>query len=99
MSNRLLKINELIKKEVGKIIFKEIDFEKEILVTVIKVGTSKNLKYSKIFISVFPSAKTEEVFEKLNKNIWRIQQTLNKKIKMRQVPRIEFEVNEKDKLV
>ena len=92
--SRLLKINELIKQEVGKIIFEEIDFEKEILVTIIKVDTSKDLEYSKVFISVFPSAKTEEVFEKLNKNIWGIQQILNKKLKMRQVPRIEFEQNE-----
>ena len=92
--SRLLKINELIKQEAGKIIFEEIDFEKEILVTVIKVDTSKDLEYSKVFISVFPSVKTEEVFEKLNKNIWGIQQILNKKLKMRQVPRIEFEQNE-----
>jgi ribosome-binding factor A len=94
MNDRILKINKLLKQEVGKIIFEEIDLEKEILLTVIKVDTPNDLRYSKIFISVFPSAKTEEVFEKLNKNIWGIQQILNKKLKMRQVPRIEFEQNE-----
>lgn len=92
MNDRILKINKLLKQEVGKIIFEEIDIEKEILLTVIKVDTPNDLRYSKIFISVFPSVKTEEVFEKLNKNIWGIQQILNKKLKMRKIPRIEFEV-------
>jgi ribosome-binding factor A len=92
MNNRILKINKLFKQEVGKIIFEEIDIEKEILATVIKVDTSNDLRYSKIFISVLPPEKTKEVFEKLNKNIWGIQQILNKKLKMRKVPRIEFEV-------
>ncbi len=92
MNDRILKINKLLKQEVGKIIFEEIDLEKEILATVIKVDTPDDLGYSKIFISVLPLEKTEEVFEKLNKNIWGIQQILNKKLKMRQVPRIEFEV-------
>jgi ribosome-binding factor A len=94
MNNRILKINKLLKQEVGKIIFEEIDLEKEILATVIKVDTPDDLRYSKIFISVLPPEKTEEVFEKLNKNIWGIQQVLNKKLKMRQVPRIEFQQNE-----
>ena len=92
MNDRILKINKLLKQEVGKIIFEEIDLEKEILATIIKVDTPDDLSYSKIFISVLPPEKTEEVFEKLNKNIWGIQQILNKKLKMRQVPRIEFEV-------
>ena len=92
MSDRILKINKLLKQEVGKIIFEEIDLEKEILATVIKVDTPDDLRYSKIFISVLPPEKTEEIFEKLNKNIWGIQQILNKKLKMRQVPRIEFEI-------
>ena len=94
MNDRILKINKLLKQEVGKIIFEEIDLEKEILATVIRVDTPDDLRYSKIFISVLPSAKTEEVFEKLNKNIWGIQQILNKKLKMRKIPRIEFEQNE-----
>jgi ribosome-binding factor A len=90
MNNRILKINELLKEEIGKIILEEIDFEREIFATIIKVDTSKDLSYAKIFISVYPSEKTDEVLKKINGNIYSIQKILDKKLKMRPVPKISF---------
>ena len=54
MANRIPKVNELIKREISKMILKEIEFPKDVLVTVTRVQTSSNLSDSNIYISVLP---------------------------------------------
>lgn len=87
---RVEKVNSLIKKELGKIILKEIDLPPEILLTITRVEASSNLFQAKVFVSVMPEEKTEEIFKILNQNIFSLQQKLNKKLKMRPVPKISF---------
>jgi len=87
---RVEKVNSLIKKELGKIILKEIDLPPEILLTITRVEASSNLFQAKVFVSVMPEEKTEEIFKILNQNIFSLQQRLNKKLKMRPVPKISF---------
>jgi ribosome-binding factor A len=90
MSNRLPRVNQLIKQELSQIILKEIEFPKDILVTVTRVETTPNLIESKIYVSVMPENKSENILQILNKQIYDIQQRLNKRLKMRPVPRIYF---------
>jgi len=87
---RVEKVNSLIKKELGKIILKEIDLPPEILLTITRVEASSNLFQAKVFVSVMPEEKTEEILKILNQNIFSLQQKLNKKLKMRPVPKISF---------
>ena len=96
-SNRVLKINSLLKKELGKIIFREVDFPEGALVTLTRAETLANLSESKIYVSVVPEEKKEKVFEILNKEIFGIQQKLNKILKMRPVPKIIFKKETKTK--
>ena len=93
MPDRINKVNKLIKEEFGKILFQEMEFEKGVLVTITGVDTSVDLKYTKILISVLPFEKSEEAIEILNKNIYGLQQILNKRLKMRSVPRVEFKID------
>ncbi len=90
MSERIKKINSLIKKELGKIILKELSLAKNILVTVTEVETSKDLSQSKVFISVFPEKEAKKVLVALNREIYNIQQILNKRLEIKFVPKIEF---------
>jgi len=90
MKERILKINSLIKKELGKILLREIDFPTGSLVTVTRVDTSPNLIQTKVYISTIPEESSQEVFDVLENNIYSIQQKLNKKINMRPMPRIFF---------
>ncbi len=92
MSERIPKVNQLIKQEVSKLIKKEIDFA-DILVTVTKAETSLDLKHSKISVIVFPSDKKETALEIINKHIYQIQQILNKKLNMKYVPKLRFEID------
>lgn len=89
-SQRIKKVNELIKRELGKVILKEIDFPRNILVTITGVETSGNLQQSKIFISVIPEKETTNALKILGKEIYNLQQILNHRLVMRPVPKIRF---------
>ena len=98
MSNRLARVNQLIKKELSQIILREVKFLSGVLVTLTRVETTPNLNESKVYIGVIPENKTESVFQVLNKQIYRLQQELNHRLNMRPVPRIYF-VKEKETIM
>ena len=90
MKSRILKINSLIKEELGKILSQELDFTKDLLLTITRCETFSNLSEVKVYISVLPENKMDDIFKILNKKIYSIQQELNKRLKMRPIPKIRF---------
>lgn len=90
MSLRLNRVNELIKNTLAEIISREIELTPGIFVTVTKVDTSADLRYARVFISVFPENRFGKTLEILQKNIYTIQGMLNKNLAMKPLPRIEF---------
>ncbi len=90
MPERIPRVNALIKKEISQIILKEVEFPVDVLATVTRADTYSNLQESNIWISVLPEDRGEEVFKILNKNIYVLQQFLNKRLKMRPIPKIRF---------
>ena len=107
MSHRIEKINKLIQKEISQILLEEIDFEGD-LVTVTEVRSSPNLTSGKVLITVIPKnyptnkflddskikSIEKEVLNKIQGNIYDIQKQINKKLKIRPVPKIYFEIDE-----
>lgn len=93
MENRLKKVNELLKDELGVIIKEEVDFEDDILATIVSVDVSPTLEHASVRISIFPEDRIDSAFESLNNNIYDIQQKLNKRLIMRKVPKIRFEID------
>ena len=87
---RAQRFNELIKKELGKIIFNFLDAKPGVLITVTQVLTNPNLFTAAVFVSVYPSSETKQIFDKLTRSIYQIQQLLNRKLKVRPVPKIIF---------
>jgi ribosome-binding factor A len=90
VSNRLPKVNELVKRELAQLILKEVEFPKDIFVTITRAETSGNLIDVKIYISVIPEGAEAKVMAVLNRHIYEIQQKFNKRVKMRPVPKIRF---------
>ncbi len=90
MSHRLEKINELIQQQIAEIITRELDLKPGVFVTVAKVDTTRDLRYTRIFLSIFPEREANYVLETLKKEIYNLQGILNKKLAMRPLPRIEF---------
>ncbi|MCP6718289.1 MAG: ribosome-binding factor A [Patescibacteria group bacterium] len=97
MSKRIDKVNKLIKQTVSTLLLKEGYFEKDILVTVTQVKTAPNFNQTNVFISVIPEEKFDLVIKVLNKNIYDLQQKLNKKLVMKRVPKIIFRQETKTK--
>lgn len=93
MSERIKKLNDLLRDEVGKILLAELEKEEGVLVTVTGADVSHTLEHATIKISAYPSSQAKLVFEKINKKIYNIQQMLNKRLDMRPVPKIRFEID------
>ncbi len=91
-SLRLIKVNQLIKKEVSKLLENEI--EKELgLITVIDVETSPDLKHSYIWISIFNKDKLSQIVQRLKDTTPSLQKILNKRLTLKYVPRIIFKID------
>ncbi|MBU0546731.1 MAG: 30S ribosome-binding factor RbfA [Patescibacteria group bacterium] len=90
MSRRILRLNELIQKELGQIILHEIEFPVNILVTLTRVDVSSDLGEAKIYISCLPDSWINKAIKILKTNIYDIQQQLNHNLNIRKVPRIIF---------
>lgn len=88
---RLLRINELILRELGKIFLEELDMEPGVLVTITRVETAKDLLSCNVFISVYPEKVRQATIKKLSRRIYSLQQFLNKRLRMRPIPKIIFQ--------
>lgn len=97
MKNRIIRINELIKEELSKIIMQEVDLKSGCLITVTHIDTSPDLRYAKVLVSILPDQKSGSVLRILSRQIYSIQQSLNKKLSMKPVPKIHFEIDESGK--
>lgn len=87
---RIPQVNQLIKKELGQILLREADFSKNVLVTITRVETTRNLIDSKVYVSVLPETQSQKILGTLNRRIFDIQQLLNKRLRMRPIPKIQF---------
>lgn len=96
MSDRLKKLNDLLRDEVGKILKKELELN-DVLVTVVRAEISPTLEHATIWISAFPESRGELVLREINRNIYSLQQMLNKRLVMRPVPKIRFEIDDTEK--
>ncbi len=96
MSRRIQRVNELLKEEISNLILREIDFSKDVMVTITEVETSLDLQQAKIRVSIMPFLKAEKILKVLNSQIFNIQKLLNKKLKMKIVPKIKFQLDESE---
>ena len=88
MNKRLLRINSLIRDELSNILLREVEFPESVLATITRVEVSDDLFNVNVYISVIPDNKRERVFEILNKLVYFIQQKLNKRLRVRPIPKI-----------
>lgn len=93
MSNRIDKVNELIKKNISEIMLKDLSLKPGVFITVAKVDTTSDLRYTRVFVSIFPEKEINYVLKSLEKELYRIQGALNKKLSMKLLPRIEFKID------
>lgn len=86
---RIERVQELIHHQVGDLAARYVH-EAGTVTTFTRVEVAPNLKSARIFFVVYPSGKTQGVQERLQKAAPFLQNELNKRLKMRPVPRILF---------
>ncbi|MCD6442283.1 30S ribosome-binding factor RbfA [bacterium] len=89
-SLRQKKVNELIRRELSKIIVREFEAPENSLVTITDVDTSPDLLSAKVSVSIFPISQARKTFGSLHKMAGFFQRLLNRRLKMKLIPRIDF---------
>ncbi|MEG1635150.1 MAG: 30S ribosome-binding factor RbfA [Rikenellaceae bacterium] len=92
-STRGKKIAHQIQKDISDIFQKECsDLVRGILVSVTVVRMSPDFELAKVYLSIFPFEKHEEVMTKMRENAYRVRMELAKRMKnqMRIMPEVAF---------
>ena len=89
-SRRILQINELIRKHLGEIIAREVDFKPGVIVTIAKVDTTPDLRHSRISVSVLPETEEEYAMKTLRHEARGIEVDLHGLLYMKPLLKISF---------
>jgi len=92
-SMRIIKVNELLRKLLAEIMERELSLKIGVFITIAKIDTSADLRYTRMFVSVFPENETHYVSETLKKELPNIQKHLYRKLHMKPMPKISFEID------
>jgi len=90
---RIEKIQGLLKEEIAKILDHEIEWPEGTMVTVTRVVLSSDVHYATVMVSVW-GRELEHVMKMLQRTIPSLQRILNRKVRMRPVPKIRFMLDE-----
>ncbi|MBT3376790.1 MAG: 30S ribosome-binding factor RbfA [Lentisphaerae bacterium] len=94
-TNRMLRVNELIHREVSNLIERELGGLVDGLVTVTRVETSSDLRHARVHVSVYgeESAKSEamRMLARLRK---RFQGEIGRRIELKYTPVLTFKLDE-----
>jgi ribosome-binding factor A len=91
-SNRMIRINDEIKKEVSEILRADMkDPRVGVITSVIKVDTTNDLKYCKVYVSVLgDDEKKQEVMNVISKASGYIRSLIANRINLRVTPELKF---------
>ncbi len=93
MSFYLEKLNSILEKEISEAILREVEMP-GLFITLSKVKTKSDLSESEVFISVFPKEKENEAMLLLKNSLFDIQKRINKRVKIKHIPKIVFKISE-----
>ena len=95
-STRHMKINRLIQKELGKMFLVQAQGLHGVMVTVSGCRVSPDLSYCNVYLSVFPSAKAQEIVNNVTANIRTVRYDLGQRLRhqLRIIPELRFFVDD-----
>ena len=93
MKHRMLRVNEVVKRELSGILAREISFEGA-LVTINHVEVTSDLKSAHVFVSVLGSESSETVMNKLEEHRPAFQAELARRVTMKFTPHLLFHLDE-----
>ncbi|OGI28668.1 MAG: hypothetical protein A2288_00810 [Candidatus Moranbacteria bacterium RIFOXYA12_FULL_44_15] len=93
MNTRVAKINGLIQDILNNIILKDLSLKEGVFITISKVDTTSDLRYTRVSVSIFPEREIKYAVKTLEHELYKMQGTLNRKLHMKPLPKIEFRVD------
>ena len=94
-SHRLLRVRELLKREIGEAIRRELPIEQTGLVTVNDVEVVSDLRQATVFISILGNAEQQKTgLKALRQHRLRIQDHVAKTVLLKYIPRLRFMVDD-----
>jgi len=93
MKHRLLRVNELLKRELSSIITRELNFEGA-LVTLNQVDVTPNLKHAHAYISILGKEGQAPAMAKLEENRVMLQTALAKAVTLKYTPQLIFHLDD-----
>ncbi len=88
MSHRIEKMNSLVREIFSELLEREISLKEGVLVTIAKVDTTPDLRYTRVSVSVFPEAEEHYAIATLRHEQARLQKALHAKLSMKIRPRM-----------
>ena len=93
MSQRLLRVSELLKREIGQLLTR--DYEFPALVTVNAVDAAPDLRTAKVFIGIIGSpGESARIVARLNREHGNIQRQIAKRVVLKFTPQLTFELDD-----
>ena len=91
-NQRLIRINEEMKKEISEIIRTEIKDPavQDVMISIVAVDTTNDLKTAKVYVSVLQDNKKQEALVGLQKAQGFIRREIARRINLRNTPEITF---------
>ena len=93
MKHHLLRVNELVKRELSAIIVREVTFESAI-VTINHVDVTSDLKNAHVFVSVLGSESGVSVLNKLESHRVALQAELARHVVLKYTPHLVFHLDD-----
>ena len=95
-SNRQLKVNRLIQKELSEIFLLETKKMQGVFISVTNVRVTPDLGLAHVYLSIFPSEKSEEMVENINSNVKSVRYELGTRVRhqLRIIPELKFFVDD-----
>ena len=94
--NRMQKVNEELKREIGNIISLKMNNSvlQKGLISVTSVETTPDFKYAKVFVSMINVGNKKDVLKALKKSSGFVRTEIAKKVNLKYTPEIIFEFDE-----
>jgi len=96
MSERIIQINDQLRREIAGLIAREIALE-DGLITITRVSCSPDLRAAKVFISVLPTNHSGSALSLLKKHNSLFKSELRKKLRIKFIPKIFWAIDERER--
>ena len=91
-NTRLLKIGRLLQKELGDIFLQQAKAMPGVLVSVSTVRVSADLSVAKVYLSIFPPEKADDMLKAIRANVKVVRYDLGQRVRLqlRKIPELAF---------